>query len=116
MKGQSGKFSFVALLAAGALLLAPPAKAQNTVPGAPPASGDKGLRIEESDTMVTMLKRLEGRPVKIRLAAGGEELSGKIQKVTKDLVQLSDLTGREFFDAIIRVDQVASVAVQVRGR
>lgn len=84
--------------------------------GAAPASPDKSLRFEEQDSVATTLKKLEGRVVKIRLAGNGEEITGKVQKVGKDLVHVSDLAGREFFDALVRVDQISAVAVQVRGR
>ena len=85
--------------------------------GQEPGTGqEKKTVFEEQDSMATVLKRLEGKPVRLRLAGSGEEVVGKLQKVGKELVHLSDLSGREFFDAIVRIDQVSSVAVQVRGR
>ncbi len=95
------------------LLVAQPGMAQG---GAPAAGAERAVRIEDQDSMAGVLKRLEGRMVKIRLTSGGDELSGKLQKVGKDLVHLSDLAGREFYDAIVRIDQVSAVSVQVRGR
>jgi hypothetical protein len=99
------------LLAGGALLTASlPASAQTA------NASDKGVRVEDQDSMAAVLKRLEGKAVKIRLAGSGDEIAGKIQKVGKDLVHLSDIGGREYFDAVVRVDQVSAVIVQVRGR
>ena len=66
--------------------------------------------------MEAVLKRLEGKVVRIRIAGAGDEIVGKLQKVGKELAHLSDLSGREFFDAVVRVDQVSAVSVQVRGR
>jgi hypothetical protein len=107
-----GNTLLMALLAGGALLTASlPAAAQGAA-----GATDKGVRVEETDSVASLLKRLEGRAVKIRLAGNGDEISGKIQKVGKELVHLSDLGGREFFDAAIRIDQVSAVVVQVRGR
>lgn len=97
------------LVAAGALLTTAPLARSEEKPA--PA-----VRFEEADTMAAVLKRLEGRPVKLRLAGQGEEISGKLQKVGKDLVHVSDLTGREFFDAVIRIDQIAAVVAQARAR
>ena len=77
---------------------------------------EKKMVFEEQDTMAATLKRLEGRTARLRLEGSGEEVVGKIQKVGKDLAHLSDLSGREFFDAVVRIDQVSAVAVQVRGR
>lgn len=73
------------------------------------------MQLEERDTLAAVLKRLEGKHVRLRLAGSGEELSGKLAKVGQELVQLSDLAGREFFDAVVRIDQVAAVVVQTRG-
>jgi hypothetical protein len=91
----------------------------STVPvvGQEPGAGqEKKMVFEEQDSMAAVLKRLEGKPVRIRLAGTGEEVIGKLQKVGKELVHLSDLSGREFFDAVVRIDQVSAVSMQVRGR
>ena len=82
----------------------------------PVAGQEKKMVFEEQDSMATVMKRLEGKPVRIRLAGSGEEVIGKLQKVGKELAHLSDLSGREFFDAVVRIDQVSVVSVQVRGR
>ncbi|MRR11801.1 hypothetical protein EG835_04890 [bacterium] len=82
----------------------------------PGAGQEKKMVFEEQDSMATVLKRLEGKAVRLRLAGSGEEVLGKLQKVGKELAHLSDLSGREFFDAVVRIDQVSAVAVQVRGR
>jgi hypothetical protein len=81
-----------------------------------PAGQEKRMVLEEQDTMATVLKRLEGKAVRLRLAGGADEVVGKLQKVGRELVHLSDLSGREFFDAVVRIDQVAGVSVQVRTR
>ncbi len=86
-----------------------------------PAPAQSGLKegkmtFEELDSMESVLKRLEGKTVRLRLVGSGEELVGKLQKVGKELAHLSELSGREFFDAVVRIDQVASVSAQVRGR
>lgn len=98
-------------VAALTLLAAP------TVLGQEPGAGqEKKMVFEEQDTMANVLKRLEGKGVRLRLAGSGEEVIGKLQKVGKELAYLSDLSGREFFDAVVRIDQVSAVSVQVRGR
>lgn len=97
------------LVAAGALLTTAPLARSEEKPA-------PTVRFEEPDTMASALKRLEGRAVKIRLAGQGEEISGKLQKVGKELVHVSDLAGREFYDAIIRIDQISAVVAQSRAR
>lgn len=81
-----------------------------------PAGQEKKMVFEEQDTMATVLKRLEGKAVRLRLAGGADEVVGKLQKVGKELAHLSDLSGREYFDAVVRIDQVAGFSVQVRTR
>lgn len=81
-----------------------------------PAGEERKMVVEEQDSMASVLKRLEGKTVRFRLAGSGDELVGKLQKVGKELAHVSDLSGREFFDAVVRIDQVAAVSVQVRGR
>jgi hypothetical protein len=82
----------------------------------PAAGQEKKMVFEEQDSMASVLKRLEGKTVRLRLAGSGEDVVGKLQKVGNELAHVSDLSGREFFDAVVRIDQVAAVSVQVRGR
>ena len=97
---------------AGMLLLTAPAGLAQE----PVAGQEKKMMFEEQDGMATVLKRLEGKPVRLRLAGSGEEVLGKLHKVGKERAHLTDLSGREFFDAVVRIDQVSAVSVQVRGR
>jgi hypothetical protein len=103
------RIAFVLVVAASAF--AAVASAQQL-----PAGEERKMVLEEQDSMASVLKRLEGKTVRLRLGGSGEELVGKLQKVGKELAHLSDLSGREFFDAVVRIDQVAAVSVQVRGR
>ena len=81
-----------------------------------PAGQEKRMVFDEQDPLSAVLQRLEGKTVRLRLAGGADEVVGKLQKVGRELVHLSDLSGREFFDAVVRIDQVAGVSVQVRSR
>lgn len=103
------RIAFVLVVAATAFAAA--ASAQQ-----PSAVEERKMVLEEQDSMASVLKRLEGKTVRLRLAGSGDELVGKLQKVGKELAHVSDLSGREFFDAVVRIDQVAAVSVQVRGR
>lgn len=107
------RFLGIGAAAVALVVAAGPALAQEK---AAPAAGEKKMQIEKTDTLASVLERLEGKSVRLRLAGSGEELSGKLTVVGKDLVQLSELSGREFFDAVVRVDQVAAVVVQTRSR
>jgi len=109
MNLTSGRAILAALATSGALLVA-------AIPAAAAEEKVAAVRFEEQDNMASVLKRLEGRAVKIRLVGSGDEIAGKVQKVGKDLLHVSEIGGREFFDSVIRIDQVSAVIVQVRGR
>lgn len=104
--------TFVLGLAALALAVqvVAPAAAQQPLQGE-----ERKMVFEDRDTMATVLKRLEGKTVRLRLVGGGEEVVGKLLKVGDELAHLADLAGREYFDAVVRIDQVAAASVQVRG-
>lgn len=109
MNLTSGRAILAALATSGALLVV-------AIPAAAAEEKVAAVRFEEQDNMASILKRLEGRAVKIRLVGSGDEIAGKVQKVGKDLLHVSEIGGREFFDSVIRIDQVSAVIVQVRGR
>lgn len=52
-----------------------------------------------------------GKRVKVKLLSG-QDLDGKVTKVGTQAVTLSELSGMEFFDATVRLDQVAAVIVR----
>ena len=61
------------------------------------------------------LEQQTGKRVKLKLQSG-QELEGKISKVGSTVVVVSELSGMEFFDATVRVDQVTAVIVRVRTK
>lgn len=71
------------------------------------------LDIQSSDTIKSILLRQTGKQVKLRLR-NGEELGGVVSKVGDNVVQLSELTGREFFDAAVSLDAISAVIVRAR--
>ncbi len=78
-----------------------------------PARAQGGLQVDAGDKLQDVLSRQQGKTVKLRLA-GGEEIEGKVALVGKDVVHLSGLTGREFFDAVVDLDRVQAVIVRAR--
>ena len=46
----------------------------------------------------------------------GQELSGVVSSVGDKVVHLSELSGREFFDAAVSLEHIRAVVVRVRGR
>jgi hypothetical protein len=81
---------------------------------ATPVAAQAKFQIESADTVKSLLERHMGRPVRVRLQSG-EEMGGTVTKVGEHVVQLSELAGREFFDAVIRLDSIRAVILRTRG-
>lgn len=71
------------------------------------------LSFEVRDAMGDVLLRAVGKKVELKLARG-ESVSGKIAAVGPNLVRVSELSGREFFDAIVSLDDVLAVVFRAR--
>jgi small nuclear ribonucleoprotein (snRNP)-like protein len=63
----------------------------------------------------SVLERLVGKRVSVVLTSG-PELSGVVTSVGDKVVLLSELTGREFFDGVVNIDQIGAVVVRTRTR
>jgi len=73
------------------------------------------FQIQTSDTIQNILIREADQRVILRLQCG-EEMSGTVSKVGEWVVHLSALSGREFYDAAVRLDQISAVIVRVRDK
>jgi len=78
------------------------------------AGGDK-LQIQKSDTIKDVLERHAGQGITLRLQSG-EEMSGTLSKVGDQVVHLSGLSGRDFYDAVIRIDVISAVIIRARNK
>ncbi len=78
------------------------------------AEGNK-LDFQPADTVQTVLERQVGQTVELRLKAG-EKIGGKVEKVGAKLVQLSQLTGAEFSDAVVDLESISAVVVRTRTK
>ena len=79
------------------------------------AAQDTKLEMKSTDSVRTLLERQIGKRVSVVLTTG-PELAGVVVSVGDKLVHLSELTGREFFDAVVNLEQVGAVIVRVRPR
>ena len=69
---------------------------------------NKGFGIKE------ILASYEGKRVAVRLE-GGEELEGTVTTVGDQLVHLSKLSKRDFYDAVIRIEKINAVIFRARN-
>ena len=73
------------------------------------------LDLESPESIRINLEKFPGERVTVSLIGGGE-LQGVVSKVGSHALYLKELTGREFFDAVIRLDHISAVAVKMRNK
>jgi hypothetical protein len=56
-----------------------------------------------------------GKRVRVRLSSG-EDIEGQVARVGTAAVGLTQLTGQEFFNATINLEEVAAVIVRAPGK
>lgn len=67
--------------------------------------------LNSPDSMRQAIELHTGKRVKLKLVSG-QDVEGVVSKIGSQAVSLTELTGMEFFDATIRLDQVAAVIVR----
>lgn len=67
-----------------------------------------------ADAIKVNLERQVGKRVRLRLLAGAD-VEGTVVKVGAAAVHVARLAGMDFFDAAVRLDQIAAVIVRVRN-
>jgi small nuclear ribonucleoprotein (snRNP)-like protein len=76
---------------------------------------EKKIELRQNDAMADFLGRLAGSSVEVTLR-GGTSMAGKLKAVHQHLAVLSELRSREFYDAVIRIDDISAVTVRMRDR
>jgi hypothetical protein len=101
----SRPLTLAVLLTVGGLAASPgPLEAQDPAP-----------ELSAPDAMRLNLEQHAGKRVRLRLVSG-QEVDGTVVKVGAGAVHLTQLTGMELFDAVVRLDQVAAVVFRRAGR
>jgi hypothetical protein len=77
------------------------------------ASVAEDISIKAGDTLQGLLEVQKGKKVTVRLS-GGEELTGNVTTVTKELLHLGKLSGKEYFDAIIDMTKITAMIVRTK--
>ncbi len=78
---------------------------------APVFAAKPQLLIQQDLTLNQLLKGQADKRVGLILQ-NGQELSGILKEVGDQVVRLHQLSGREYFDAVIRLDQVTAVVIR----
>lgn len=71
--------------------------------------------MQPNATVLGILQGTAGKTVELHLRSG-EKLGGKVGQVTDNVVYLSRLTGAEFFDAFVNVQDVSAVVIRTAGK
>jgi hypothetical protein len=81
--------------------------------GGPVNAQDK-MGFNASDGVREVLTANVGKRVAVRTDAG-ETLEGSVSTVGTQLVRLEKLSGKDFYDALVRIDRISSLTIRVRG-
>lgn len=65
-------------------------------------------------TVRDVLAENMGKRVIVRMDTG-DNLEGTVSKVGDTLVHISKIAGKDFYDAVVRMDKVSAVLFKVRG-
>lgn len=71
--------------------------------------------IRPTDSMRAILESDVGLPVKLRLRSGNE-ISGTVTRVGNGIVQISEVSGMEFYDAIVNIDDISALLIKARSK
>jgi hypothetical protein len=71
--------------------------------------------LQPNDTIQSVLQRQLGQPVELRMKSG-EKLGGKLEKLSEKLAHLTQLTGADYFDAVVVLDDIAAVVVRAKAK
>jgi hypothetical protein len=73
----------------------------------------EGVQFDTSHTMADNLKAYVGKDVIVNLRAG-KTLQGYVKSVGNGLLHLEKLSGKDFYDALIRIEDISSIEVKFR--
>lgn len=76
------------------------------------AEQETKLTVGKEDTVRSFLAAHVGKRVTLKLDS--EELTGIVRSVGDHTVHLGELTGREFFDAVVDLGEVDAVLIRVK--
>ena len=80
-----------------------------------PAVHAADLDVKPTDTVETVLAAQKGKRVTLKTRSG-QEVTGTIKFVSNRLVQVTQVAGKEFFDAVVPLDAVETVLVRVKDQ
>lgn len=71
------------------------------------------IDVSGANALHSTLTSVVGKSVTLKLNSN-QEISGKVVSVGPNAVHISELKGQEFFDAVVRLDDVSAVVLRVK--
>ena len=71
------------------------------------------LKVSANDTVESVLAAQKGKRVTLRLRSG-QEATGTVATVNAKVVQISAVSGKEFFDAVVPLEAIEAVHVRTK--
>ncbi len=106
LKSLSNGLLFSGLIFSSCLLISETASAQDMA-SPKPAKTDE-VDVNKEGALQELLEISVGKEVALRLVTG-EELKGTVKSIGPDALLLTQLSGQEFFDAVVERDAVVAV-------
>jgi hypothetical protein len=80
----------------------------------PKAAADQAVSYNVNASMADNLKSLTDKRVLVTLSSG-KSLAGTVKAVGDHLLHLEKLEGKEFFDALILIQDIEAIETRIRG-
>lgn len=71
------------------------------------------LTVGSSDNVQRVLETQKEKRVTVKLKSG-DEITGVLKTVSSHVVHLAQLSGKEFYDAVVEINSIAAVIVRTK--
>ncbi|MHA1941310.1 MAG: hypothetical protein ACW97P_06260 [Candidatus Hodarchaeales archaeon] len=71
------------------------------------------IKFSDDASLQTSLLQFQGKSVEVRLKSG-DQLSGRLSNVGSHVILLKELQGKEFYDALVRIDEIGAVVFRAK--
>lgn len=74
---------------------------------------DTKIEVTDANFIKSGLEKLAGKTVTLRIA-GSEDISGIVESVGPSAVRIGQLTGKEFYSAVVALDSISAVIYRAK--
>jgi hypothetical protein len=73
----------------------------------------EGVKFDTAASLTDNIKNFSGKDVLVHLRSG-KTVQGYVKSVGNGLIHLEKLSGRDFYDALIRIEDISAIEVKFR--